>query len=109
MRFFHWPLALLTALLFFVAAPSARADGILVTFSGHVTTPRMPAAAFDSTTTVPSSNGSGGARPVSSLHLEIDDWITAATLLRAASENETFDLLLELTAPNAAGAETPYI
>jgi hypothetical protein len=108
MRIFHWPLALLAALLVLLAAPSARADGIFVTFSGHVTTPRTAAAAFDSTTSIP-SNGSSASRPVSSLHLEIDDWSTAAALLRATSENEVFDLLLELTAPNVAGVETTYL
>jgi type VI protein secretion system component Hcp len=92
-------------------APSARADGFFVTFTGGVNMPRTAGAAFDSTSQAPIqySFGTGQAKVVTPVHIEVDDWTTMPTVITALSSNAVFDVTVDFTKPNAQGVETTYL
>lgn len=93
-------------------APSARADGFYITFSGG-TVPlggRLVGGTLDAnsvTTTDVTGQATGAARPI--LKIELDDWDNVEGMINSIATNTELSALVEFTAPDANGQEQVYM
>jgi type VI secretion system Hcp family effector len=95
-------------------APSARADGFYVSFSGG-TVPlggRLVGGALDassSSTTDLATGQTSGAHTRQPLKIELDDWDNLEGMINAVATNTTLSAVVEFTAPDANGHEQVYM
>lgn len=95
-------------------APSARADGFFVTFTGaNGLGGRIAGASFQTSTTMATdpgaANSATGSTTAAPVALELDEWSNVEALFDMQSRNQILGAKVEFTTPNAAGQEEVYM